>query len=152
MFAQVPLKNKHETASIHILSISCVGWDSTLTVSACDGGDYDSGGGTVGRDLSKPVEMGKRTEREIILEEPFVVGPGEGARLCLLDKSKPDNSCMVGMNNGSADFSDEHLLVESGRISKVRITVRRQPIFSTVPSISRSGLRIQSPNANGRSR
>lgn len=88
-------------------------------MSACDGGDYDSGGGCVGFDLSKPVEMGQRTEKEIILEEPFVVGPGEGARLCLFDKSNPSNSCMVGMNNGCTDFSDEHLLVESGRISKL---------------------------------
>ena len=74
--------------------------------------------------------MGKRPEREIILEEPFVVGPGEGARLCLLDKSKPDNSCMVGMNNGSADFSDEHLLVESGRISKVSGGLKIQSVIN----------------------
>src|SRR5690554_888239 len=39
-----------------------------------------------------------------------------------------------------------------GRLSNVRMVVRRQPICSTVPSIFRSGDRIQSPTLNGRSR
>ena len=37
----------------------------------------------------------------------------------------------------------------SGLLSKVRILVSRQPIFSTVPSISRSGDLIQSPTTKG---
>ena len=42
--------------------------------------------------------------------------------------------------------------IYSGRWSNVRIRVIRQPMCSTVPSISRSGERIQSPTVNGRSR
>ena len=41
--------------------------------------------------------------------------------------------------------------IYNGRLSKVRIKVTLQPIFSTTPSISRSGDRIQSPTTKGRS-
>ena len=114
---QFPLRNIHPTGTIYVTAIECVGWDSKVVC-------YDYTPRDLSRPLSQPMEMGQRSPKLIVLDEPVKLEPGASITLAL---HYPGTSCAVGINNkpGGANvveaFKDGNLELDNTKIGKCKI-------------------------------
>ena len=114
---QFPLRNIHPTGTIYVTAIECVGWDSKVVC-------YDYTPRDLSRPLSQPMEMGQRSPKLIVLDEPVKLEPGASITLAL---HYPGTSCAVGINNkpGGANvveaFKDGNLELDNTKIDDMDI-------------------------------